>query len=71
MDAIRQRGAEGLVFEQAGGAPVFGQEEQAEVRAAIQDPPGKSEIGLASGTWKALRAFIQQAGACGTVAVPV
>jgi putative transposase len=38
----------------------LGQEEQAELRAAIQAPPEKSAIGLASWTWKGVRAFVQR-----------
>ena len=45
-----ESGPAALIFEQTGGSPGLGETQQAELRAAVQEPPAMAGIGLANWT---------------------
>ena len=57
--AFGEGGPEALIFEQTGGSrPALGKTQQAELRAAVQESPAKSGIGLANWNWKLVQQFL-------------
>ena len=57
--AVLGEGSPGaLIFEQSGGSPVLGEEEQAELRAAVQELPAAVGTGLANWNWKVVHQFV-------------
>ena len=46
MSAFGEGGSAALVFEQTEGSPALGETQQAELRAAVQEPSAMSGIGL-------------------------
>ena len=50
--------AAALIFEQSGGPPALGEGQQAELRAAVKEPPAMTGIELANWNWKAVRQFV-------------
>ena len=57
LAAFGQGGPAALVFEQSGGSPLE-EAQQAELKAAVQEPPAASGIGLTNWNWKAVRQFV-------------
>ena len=47
-----------LIFERSGGPPALGEGQQAELRAAVKEPPAMAGIELANWNWKAVRQFV-------------
>ena len=61
LDNFRRGGAQGLVFEQTGGSPpVLSRGEQAQLKSAVQNPPGKAGIEFSNWNWKVVRQFLKQ-----------
>ena len=56
--AFGEGGPAALMFEKSGGPPALGKEEQAELRAAVQELPAAVGTGLANWNWKAVGQFV-------------
>ena len=60
LAAFGEVGPAALIFEHSGGSPALEEGQQAELKAAVQEPPTTSGIGLANWNWKAVWQFVQE-----------
>ena len=58
LAALGEGGPAALIFEQSGGPPALEAAQQTELKAAVQESPGASGIGLANWNWKAVAQFV-------------
>ena len=58
LSAFSEGGARALIFEQTGVAPALSEAQQAELRAAVQEPPPAAGIGMANWKWKVVHQFV-------------
>ena len=58
--AFGDGGPAALIFEQSGGSPALGEAQQADLKAAVQEPPAESDIELANWNWKVVRHFVSE-----------
>ena len=54
-EAFSEGGPRALAFEQSGGSPALNGEQQAELKAAVQELPSQAGIELSNWNWKAVR----------------
>ena len=58
--AFDEGGPAALIFEQSRGGPVLGEAQQAALRAAVQEVPSRSGIGMANWNWKVVHQFVSE-----------
>ena len=59
--AFAERGPAALAFEQSGGSPALNEEQQAELKGAVQgSPPSQGGIDLSNWNWKVVRRFAEE-----------
>ena len=59
-EAFAEGGPRALAFEQSGGSPALNGEQQAELKAAVQELPSQAGIELSNWNWKAVRRYVRE-----------
>ena len=58
--AFGESGPTALIFAQTGGSPALGEAQQAALRAAVQEVPSRSGIGMANWNWRVVHQFVSE-----------